>query len=238
MLSCPADHKITRAPHGLFHPCGARAVIRFALRSNLIFGVWVRAARRRSARGCGSARSRRSADRSRCWRRRCRPTRRGIPPWLGRWTSLLDVLLHLGVELLHDGGSGFLAAVAHHGGHIVEQLKAADGRGLVVHQVVGALPEIAVALGDLHDFFKALVVPGLAGEGAQIPDELVDLRAHIAHARFGDAVHGVIAGVDEKYGDIELTGEVFVPLGQQLHRRQPGGKGRACRVRRRRHAVS
>ena len=128
--------------------------------------------------------------------------------------ALLDVLLHLSIELLHDGCGRLLAAVADHSGHIVEQLEAADGRGLVVHQVVGALPEIAVALGDLHDLLEALIVPGLAGEGAQVRDELVDLRAHVAHARFGDVVHGVIAGVDEKYGDIELTGEVFVPLGQ------------------------
>ena len=54
--------------------------------------------------------------------------------------ALPDALLHLGVELLHDGGGGWLTPVAHHGGHIVEQLESADGGGLVIQQVVGPLP--------------------------------------------------------------------------------------------------
>ena len=130
--------------------------------------------------------------------------------------ALLDGLGQVLLQQLEGLGGLHLAAGGHHVGHVVEQIEAAVGGGLVLQVVTHAQPGLSGAVGVLTGVLELLLVELLAGDLLQLMDGSVELSTDISHVGVVD-VHSVVVGdVDHDQGDVAHTGDVLIPLGHAV----------------------
>ena len=122
------------------------------------------------------------------------------------------VLLVLLQQRLHGVGGGGLAPGRDHDGHVVQQVEAVEGRGHILGAAGGRQPCAAGAAGEAGDFLELLVRPLLAGDLLQLTDGVPELAGDVGHLGIGHLVVGVEGDIQQDHGDVQLAGQILVPL--------------------------
>ena len=126
--------------------------------------------------------------------------------------TLLVLLLQLVGELAEGDLSVVPAPGADHQGHVVEEVEAVEGGGFVLAHGGDAVPLGDGALGLLPDGVELLVVEGPAADDLQLGDGVAELIGDVGLGLLGDR-HGVVEGhINDDAGDIQLGGQILIPL--------------------------
>ena len=80
----------------------------------------------------------------------------------------------------------------------------------------GLLPPVAGLVGDLHHLAQFVVVKLPAGDLLQLVDDGVELPLHVLGVVLLDLVGVVEGGVEHDQGDVQLLGQVLVPLDHRV----------------------
>ena len=130
--------------------------------------------------------------------------------------ALLDGLLQVLLQQLEGLGGLGVGPGGDDVGHVVEQVEAGVGGGLVLEVVAHPQPGAGGAVGVLAGLVELLLVKLLAGELLQLVDGLVELGPDVGHVGVVD-LHGVVVGdVDHDERDVAHPGDVLIPLGHAV----------------------
>ncbi|MPM40498.1 hypothetical protein SDC9_87142 [bioreactor metagenome] len=126
------------------------------------------------------------------------------------------MLLQLGGQQLKGLGRLHLATGGHHVRHVVEQVKAAHGRGLILQIVAHLQPCLGGAVCVGAGLLKLLLVKLRPGDFLHLADGVVKLAADIGHLRIADGDLVVVGHVNHDERDVVHPGDVLVPLGHAV----------------------
>ena len=121
------------------------------------------------------------------------------------------------VDEIVERGEGFLLRARRRGhGHVVEQVEAVHGRGIVLHVGRSLEPRLGRGDGDVAHLLEALLIPRLAGDLLKLLDGVFELALQVLDALLVHLVAVVERDVDEHHGDVQEVGEVLVPRHHRL----------------------